>query len=78
MESKLKNMREMRELTQREAAEASGINLRMIQNYEQGERDINGAKLVTLLKLCVALHCRLEDILDDDETLSMLGRYYEN
>ena len=71
-------MREMRELTQREAAEASGINLRMIQNYEQGERNINGAKLVTLLKLCVALHCRLEDILDDDETLSMLGRYYEN
>lgn len=75
MESKLKVMREMRELTQREVAELSGVSFRMIKDYEQGQRDINGAKLLTLLKLCLALRCRLEDIVDDTETLELLRRY---
>lgn len=75
MESKLKVMREMRELTQREIAELSGVSFRMIKDYEQGQRDINGAKLLTLLKLCLALRCRLEDIVDDTETLELLSRY---
>lgn len=65
----------MRELTQREIAELSGVSFRMIKDYEQGQRDINGAKLLTLLKLCAALRCRLEDILDDIETLNLLERY---
>lgn len=77
MESKLKVMREMRELTQREVAELSGVSFRMIKDYEQGQRDINGAKLLTLLKICAALRCRLEDILDDAETLELLRRYEE-
>lgn len=77
MESKLKVMREMRELTQREVAELSGVSFRMIKDYEQGQRDINGAKLLTLLKLCAALRCRLEDILGDAETLELLRRYEE-
>lgn len=77
MESKLKVMREMRELTQREIAELSGVSFRMVKDYEQGQRDINGAKLLTLLKLCAALRCRLEDIVDDVETLELLRRYEE-
>lgn len=75
MESKLKVMREMRELTQREVAELSGVSFRMIKDYEQGQRDINGAKLLTLLKLCLALRGRLEDIVDDTETLELLRQY---
>lgn len=67
----------MRELTQREVAELSGVSFRMIKDYEQGQRDINGAKLLTLLKLCAALRCRLEDIIDDAETLELLRRYEE-
>lgn len=77
MESKLKVMREERELTQWEIAELSGVSFRMIKDYEQGQRDINGAKLLTLLKLCLALRCRLEDIVDDTETLELLRRYEE-
>lgn len=77
MESKLKVMREMCELTQREVAELSGVSFRMIKDYEQGQRDINGAKLLTLLKLCAALRCRLEDIVDDVETLELLRQYEE-
>lgn len=75
MESKLKVMREMCELTQREVAELSGVSFRMIKDYEQGQRDINGAKLLTLLKLCLALRCRLEDVVDDVETLELLRQY---
>ena len=68
-------MREERELTQWEIAELSGVSFRMIKDYEQGQRDINGAKLLTLLKLCLALRCRLEDIVDDTETLELLRQY---
>lgn len=75
MESKLKVMREERELTQWGIAELSGVSFRMIKDYEQGQRDINGARLSTLLKLCLALRCRLEDIVDDTETLELLRQY---
>lgn len=77
MENKLKTMREGRELSQQECADLSGVNIRIIRSYEQKTRDINGAKLSTLLRLCLALGCRLEDIIDDAETLVLLRRYEE-
>ena len=52
-----------------------GINLQMLQHYEQGVRDLSGAKLATLLKLCRALQCSLEDILPDGETTELLRLY---
>ena len=51
------------------------MSLKTLQKYESKALDINGAKLLTLLKLCNALDCRLEDILDDSETLAALGMY---
>lgn len=51
------------------------INSRVLQTYEQDDRDIAGAKLKTLLKVCVALECRLEDIVTDDETLALIAAY---
>ncbi len=51
------------------------MSLRTLQKYESKALDINGAKLLTLLRLCNALECRLEDILDDPETLSELSTY---
>ena len=73
----LQEVRKQRNLSQRECAGHSGINVRILQFYEQGVRDINGAKLSTLLKLCNALGCRLEDILTDQETLTELERYIQ-
>lgn len=75
MESKLKMMREQRGMTQQTTADISGVGLRNIRSYEQETRDINGAKLSTLLKLCLALGCRLEEIVDDAETVELLRRY---
>ena len=73
--SKLQNIRNERGLSQGKLAKESEISVRMIQNYEQGTNDINGAKLSTLLKLCLALNCTLSDILDDAETLELLRKY---
>ena len=40
-----------------------------------GLADLSGAKLATLLKLCLALNCTLADILPDGETTELLTRY---
>lgn len=72
---KLKALREARGLSQSQLAKMVGISARVLQNYEQGVRDLNGAKLATLLKICNALECRLADILTDEETLELLKTY---
>ncbi len=36
---------------------------------------MSGAKLATLLKICLALNCKLEDILPDGETAELLRLY---
>ena len=52
MDSRLKTARLAHDLSQSQLAKAAGINLQMLQHYEQGVRDLSGAKLATLLKLC--------------------------
>lgn len=75
MGEKLKSRRLACELSQSQLAKATGINVQMLQHYEQGVRDLSGAKLATLLKLCLALNCTLADILPDGETTELLTRY---
>lgn len=62
--SRLKWMREDKGMTQAELAEKSGVNVRSIQNYEQGFKDINGAKVVTVLQLAEALGCDVYEIIN--------------
>lgn len=62
--SRLKWHREDKGLTQAELAERSGVNLRMIQNYEQGFKDINKASVVTVLQLAEALGVDVYDIIN--------------
>lgn len=73
--TKLQAKRKERGLSQSQLAAASGVNLRTLQKYEIGEKDLNGAKLSTLLRLCIALECRLIDILNDPETVRLLETY---
>lgn len=61
--SKLKDIRLQRGYSQSKLSEVSEVNLRMIQHYEQGVKDINLAQAITIYKLAQALNCNMEDLL---------------
>ncbi|MGN0695045.1 MAG: helix-turn-helix transcriptional regulator [Lentihominibacter sp.] len=70
--SKLKQIREASGLSQSQLAERAELSVRTLQDLEQGRRDINGVKLLTLLQLCEALDCRLSDIVTDEKIIELL------
>ena len=63
-ETKLKTVRKEKGLTQRGLAEATGINLRTLQHYEQGSKDLNMAAAITVYAIAEALQVRMEELLD--------------
>lgn len=65
-ENKLKKIRTNKGLSQGGLAALTSVNVRTIQKYEQGERNINKASGETLYKLSKALNCNIEDLLDVD------------
>lgn len=62
--SRLKEMREKKNLSQSQLAEKSGVSLRAIQAYEQGYKDINKGQVVSVLALADALDCNIREILN--------------
>lgn len=66
--SNLKRIREATGLSQSKLAQASGVHVRMIQQYEQGIRDINAAGALTVYKLAQALGCTVEDLVEKEES----------
>ena len=68
-ETKLQKIRFNRGLAQRELAEKIGVSLRTIQEYEQDTEKINNARFGVLCKLCTVLGCKIDDILEDKETI---------
>lgn len=60
----LKKIRKEKKITQLELSERSGVNVRMIQHYEQGFKDINNASALTVYRLAEALDCTVGDILE--------------
>ena len=71
----LKEIRESRGMSQQDLAEKTGIPKRMIQAYEQGYRDINGAKLTTLLTFANALNCPIDQIVTDESLIATINTY---
>jgi DNA-binding transcriptional regulator YiaG len=61
--SKLQQIRKARGFTQQQLSEESGVTLRMIQLYEQGQNDIEKAQVHVVLRLAKALGCDVEDLL---------------
>lgn len=62
--TKLQQLRKNSGYSQAELAERSGVNKRMIQQYETGAKDINKAAGTTLLALARVLGCEVEDLLE--------------
>jgi len=60
--TKLQKQRKLYGCSQRELAEKSGVNLRTLQQYELGTKDISKASVGAVLALANALGCRMEDI----------------
>ena len=61
--SMLKTIRKQSRLTQKELAERSGVTLRMIQAYEQGDQDMMKAEAGTVFALASVLGCAPDVIL---------------
>lgn len=62
----LKRIRLEKGLTQQQLADKSNVQIRMIQNYEGGQRNINGAAGMTLYRMAEILGCEIKDLLEFD------------
>ena len=60
----LHNLRKISGLTQKELSELSGVNLRTLQQYEIGSKDINKASGQTINSLALVLHCNFYDVME--------------
>ncbi len=72
---KIQELRSATGLSQSQLAEKAGMSVRALQAYEgegAGNRDFDSARLKTILKVCAALGCSLSDIIEDDETKTLL------
>ena len=63
-ETNLKRIRTAYGLTQAELAKRSGVSLRSIQMYEQRNKDINKASVLTVHSLAKVLGCTIEDLIE--------------
>ena len=66
--TKLQTIRKSSGLSQSQLAELSGVNLRSLQYYEQGAKDVNKAAAETVFALARALGCTMEDLLSTERT----------
>lgn len=71
---KLKEKRQAAGLTQSQLAEKTGINVRTLQHYEQGSKIFDHAHIDTILKICIALNCKLEEIIDNEEYVELIKK----
>lgn len=65
--TKLGSARTAAGMSQSQLAAAAGVNLRTLQDYEQGRKSINGAAAITVYKLATALGVRMEALLEAED-----------
>lgn len=58
-----KRLRKYAGLSQKELAEKTGVPLRTIQQYEQGQKRIDHARTDVVVRLSKALYCNIEELL---------------
>ena len=60
----LKRLRTDKGFSQAELSEHSGVNVRLIQDYEQNHKPINNAKAISVYRLAQVLNCNVENLLE--------------
>lgn len=73
--TKLKLKRKEAGLTQAQLAEKTGLNVRVIQHYEQGSKTFDNARIDKILKVCNALNCRFDEIIENEEYIRLFEEY---
>lgn len=63
-ENPIKRYRKLRNLSQKQLSDLSGVKLRSIQSYEQGNNEIAKASGETIYALAKTLDCTIEDLLN--------------
>ena len=71
-ENKLKKVRVSRGLSQVELSRVSGIAKQTIQGYERTR--VKNIRFETLCNLCLALNCKITDIVDDKELIEKFNK----
>ena len=61
----LQEYRKMRKISQSELAKQAGVNLRTLQDYEQGRKPLGQAAAVTVHKIAKALGVTVEDLITE-------------
>lgn len=62
--SKLKELRQSKNLSQKELAELAGVSLKSLQAYEQNYRPITGASAIDVYNIAKVLGTTIEDLLE--------------
>ena len=75
--TKLAEMRKKRGLSQQQLSDLTGINLRTLQYYEQGQLNFNSCKIEKIFATALALDCDIEDILTDKDVIETIRQYQE-
>lgn len=70
----LKEERRKKGMSQMELSIKADVSLRMIQKYEQGDRNINNANLMTLCKFSEALGVPVWKIVSDKDLIRALRK----
>lgn len=71
----LRRIRTDKGITTTKLASKSGVPYRTLLHYETGERNIDGAKLDTLISISMALNVDIRDILESNLLIDKLTLY---
>ena len=73
-DSKIKQMRIKKGLSQSELAAVAGLPAGTIRRYEQEKGKIDRATFSNICRICNALNCKITDILEDDKLISRYNK----
>ena len=74
-QTKLKAVRIQTGLTQKQLADAAGLNLRTLQHYEQGAKPFDNAHISVILSICNALNCTYTDVIENADYIQVFNEY---